>query len=138
MDVAELPKKIDDLERRVAALEASFGAPSADSESPKRKIKPPSIKEFLLSKNLTTSLDITLALGYYLEHMEGITPFNTSDLADAFKRVREKPPKNLNDAVNKNIIRGYLMEDSEGKENKKAWVLTNSGEKFVEEGGNRD
>ena len=138
MDITELPKKIDELERRLSVLEASFGTVGTSGESPKRGVKPPSAKEFLLSKKFTTELDKTLALGYYLEYTEGATPFNTSDLTESFKSAREKPPKNLNDAVNKNISRGYIMEDPEGKDNKKAWVLTNSGEEFVEKWVNQD
>jgi hypothetical protein len=38
----------------------------------------------------------------------------------------------MNDAVNKNIGRGFFMEAAEKKDSKKAWQLTATGERFVE------
>ena len=40
-------------------------------------------------------------------------------------------PANINDAVNKNIEKGYIM-DAKKKDSKKAWTLTATGERFVE------
>jgi len=55
-----------------------------------------------------------------------------ADLENAFRSAREKLPKNMNDAVNKNIARGFLMGAAEKKDAKKAWNLTSTGERFVE------
>ena len=60
--------------------------------------------------------------------------FNTKDLAEGFRSAKEPPPTNMNDKVNLNIRKGHMMEAKEKKDKSKAWVLTNSGEKFVEEG----
>jgi len=67
-----------------------------------------------------------------LENQEGLASFNVGDLDRVFRLAREKLPKNLNDAVNKNISRGLLMEAAERKDSRKAWHLTSTGERFVE------
>jgi hypothetical protein len=91
-----------------------------------------SAKEFLLGKTIRSETQKVLALAFFLERMEGVASFNVSDLEAAFRSAREKLPKNMNDAVNKNIARGFLMEAKEKKDSKKAWHLTATGEQHVE------
>jgi hypothetical protein len=91
-----------------------------------------SAKEFLMSKSAQSELQKVLALAYYLEREEGLESFNVSDLENVLRSAREKIPKNLNDAVNKNIARAFLMEAPDKKDSKKAWYLTSTGERFVE------
>jgi len=59
--------------------------------------------------------------------------FNARDLANGFRLAKEPPPTNINAKVDLNIGKGHMMEAKEKKDKFKAWVLTNSGEKFVEE-----
>lgn len=55
-------------------------------------------------------------------------------MASGFEKAKEKTPANINDRVNKIIANtGYIMETKEKKDNLKAWTLTNSGERFIEE-----
>ena len=56
---------------------------------------------------------------------------------DGLRLVVEPPPGNLNETVNKNVRKGYLMETGQ-KEGKKAWALTNTGNNFVETGLEHD
>lgn len=58
--------------------------------------------------------------------------FNVNDLREAFRSARVPIPKNLNDKVNKNIGKGYLMDVESDKSGKKTWVLTATGESYVE------
>ena len=92
-----------------------------------------SIKEFILAKQPKDDIQKTLIIGYFFEKNEGITSFNIKDLTNGFERAKEKIPTNINDKVNKNISKGYIMSTKEKKDNLVAWVLTNSGEKFVKE-----
>jgi len=85
-----------------------------------------------MTKELNKETQKTLVLGYYLEHSEGMESFNATDLETMFRSAKEKLPKNINDTVNKNIVRGLIMEAREKKEGKKAWILTSTGEKYVE------
>lgn len=132
MDIKTLSKKVSELEKRVEALEGSSRPTLPDGSLLPRTSKQMSAKEFLLSKNLSSSVKKTLALAYYLEFIRQISSFNIKDIADAFQVAKEKAPANLNDMINKNITKGYLMEAEEQKDSKKAWVLTVTGEKFVE------
>lgn len=123
----EILKKLVELESRISALEGRTDKKTAE-------VKRLSVKEFLLSKKPADNVQSTLAIGYYLEHFESMDRFNARDLADGFRAAKEPPPANINDKVNLNIRKGYMMGIKEKKDNYKAWVLTNSGEEFVEKG----
>lgn len=121
-------KRIDELEKRVEKLERLLAAPSAIAT----KAKKMSAKEFLLTKSAKFEVQKVLALGYFLEYMEGMESFNVLDLESAFRAAKEKLPKNVNDTANKNVARGFLMEAETKKDSKKAWYLTSTGERHVE------
>lgn len=113
---------------RISALEKRFETAGAQPVGQKKQ----SAKEFLLSKTVNAETQKVLALAYFLEKQEGVASFNVPDLETVFRAAREKLPKNMNDAVNKNVARGFLMEAAEKKDSKKAWQLTSTGERFVE------
>ena len=126
-EIADIIKKLEEHERRISALE---GMPQkAIIESKKL-----SVKEFILGKKPSNDVQKTLVIGYYLEHFEGMDKFNVKDLTEGFRLARESLPSNINDKVNINIAKGHLMAAKEKKDNFKAWCLTNTGEKFVENG----
>jgi hypothetical protein len=125
-EIAEIEKRVQDHEKRISELEKLL---QAKPNSINKKI---SIKEFLLTRNLKDDQRQTLAIGYFLEKYGGNTSFNTSDINKGFRDAKIKPPQNINDKVNKNIAKGYMMEAVEEKDNKKAWVLTSTGEKIIE------
>lgn len=125
-------QQIAELENRISKLEMVLMSPRVERVSAV-KIKKASAKEFLMTKQLKAETQKVVALGYYLEYTEGMESFNIDDLEATFQSAKEKRPKNMNDAVNKNISRGLLMEAAEKKNAKKAWVLTSTGEKYVEE-----
>ena len=126
--IKDIMAKLEDHEKRISALE---GAPAKKMQAEGKKL---SVKEFLLTKKPTDDVQRTLAIGYYLEYFESMDRFNIRDLADGFRSAKEPPPTNINAKVDLNIGKGYMMEAKEKKDKFKAWVLTNSGEKFVEEG----
>src|SRR4029078_7059519 len=118
-------QRLSALEARVAALESRLeqgDAPIAIRE------KEQSAKEFLMTRNAGPETQKVLVFAYFLEHHEGVTPFNVTELEATFRAPGEKLPKNMNDAVNKNVARGFLMEAREKKDAKKAWQLTATGE----------
>ena len=126
--VKDIMTKLEDHETRISALE---GMPAKKPQAEGKKL---SIKEFLLTKKPRDGVQQTLVIGYYLEHLEGMNSFNKKDLAEGFRSAKEPLPTNINDKVNSNISNGHMMEAKEKKDKLMAWVLTNSGEKFVEEG----
>jgi uncharacterized Ntn-hydrolase superfamily protein len=129
MIAEELADRVALLEERIEKLEKSMGAGRLAGTTQGKKT---SAKEFLMKKVVKSELQKVLALAYYIEHQEALASFNVPDLERVFRSAREKLPKNMNDAVNKNVARGLLMEAAEKKESKKAWNLTSTGERFVE------
>ena len=125
-ELEEITKKLKNHEERIVMLEKLFQTKREEIE---KKI---SIREFILSKNPKSKMDKTLAVGYYFETYEGFTSFNVKDLENGFRRTKEKIPRNINYEVIRSIQKGYMMEAKEKKENRKAWYLTNSGMKYVE------
>lgn len=122
----ELKKILDDHDKRISKLEDLFRLKPESFE------KPLSPKEFILSKKPKDDVQMTLVLGYYLEKHRGLLAFNTKDLENAFREAKENVPDNINYKVVRNIEKGHMMESKEKKDNLKAWNLTASGEKFVE------
>ncbi len=123
-----IANRVEQLERRVAAIEALM---SRTPDTP-TGAKPMSIREFVISKDPKTSVDTTLLIAYYLEKFAGVSPFNHDDLIRGFAEAKEPLPSNPSDMVYKNIRRGFLTETKEKKNGMKAWIVTNSGERFVE------
>jgi hypothetical protein len=130
VSAVDINSRLSKLESRVDKLEKMNLTARASTPG---RVKKLSAKEFLMTKTVGSELQKVVALSYFLEHQEGLSSFNVADLEAAFRSAREKLPKNLNDAVNKNIARGLLMEAAEKKDSKKAWNLTSTGERFVEE-----
>jgi hypothetical protein len=125
-EIMEIKKKLKEHEKRISELESLF---QKEPETVKKKI---SIKEFILSKKPKNDVQKTLAGGYYLEKYENFSSFNVKDLKKVFIAAREKVPKNIGDKVQLNIKKGHMVESKEKKDNLKAWILTNSGEKYIE------
>lgn len=123
--------KVAALERRVTALEGRVAALEGSPAEPERKVRKLSIKEFLLSKNPRSDVERTLVIGAYLEGFERLNSFNTKDVGAGFRRAKEKVPANIADMIQKNVAKGYMDLAEEAKDNLKAYYLTNSGEKTV-------
>lgn len=129
--IAEVKKVLEEHEKRISQLE---GLSKAKPEPVTKKF---SIKEFILSKKPGNDVQKALAIGYYFEKYEGFSSFNVQDLENGFRSAKEPVPENINDKVNKNIYKGHMMEAKQKKDDKMAWVLTNSGEEYIESGFKR-
>lgn len=131
-----LKEQIQGLEKRVSVLE--------DATPLRREIlqeqvqsKSLSLREFVAEKNPENDVQRTLIIGYFLEHHKKMDSFNIEDIEREFRSAKMVPPTNINDKINMNIRKGGLiMEAQEKKDAKKAWTLTDSGEKEVEKGFN--
>ena len=120
---------LDDHEKRIREIESRFSR----VESPIRE-KALSIKEFILTKKPEDDVQRTLVIGYFLEKNKKLTSFNVDDLREGFRTAKEPAPENLNDKVFRNVKNAHMMEAEQKKDSKKAWVLTSSGERLVENG----
>lgn len=126
--IEAINKQLEDHEKRISELEAL----SVREPEPTRKKV--SVKEFILMKKPSNYSKKVLAVGRYLENYEDFDCFNIKDLEKWFRAAKEPLPKNMNDAVNGNISQGYIMEAGKKKDNLTAWVLTKTGEEYVESG----
>ena len=123
----DIMKILEDHENRIKALENKI----LGKDTPKLE-KPISLKEFMLSKKPTSDVQKTLIIGYFLEKYEGFQCFNAQDIENGFRNCKEPVPNNINLCVIRNIEKGFMMESKEKKEETKSWILTNSGERAVE------
>lgn len=130
----DIEKIVAEHEIRITKLEKKLAAIEAKSKIVRSKQKGISLKEFLKEKKPKGYTQTTLAIGFYLENYDGLTSFNVGDLDRGFRAAKEPQPKNLNDTANQNIKNGHIMECKAKKDAKKSWVLTASGEEFVENG----
>lgn len=113
-----------ELESRVTALEQRGSNIKATSST--KQISP---KEFLMRYGASDNdVQNTFLLCCYAEFEQGKEHFNVEDLRSLFGAARVRMPKNLNDAMNKNIKKGFLTESQE-RGLKKSWVVTMTGER---------
>lgn len=125
-EIEELKKIINKHERRISNLEGMTKTEEG------KKQKKTSLKEFIISKNPKGDVKKALTIGYYLEKHEDEPFFNANDLKKGFKESKEKIPDNISDKISKNIKKGHMMKYEEKKEDQEAYVLTNSGERYLE------
>jgi hypothetical protein len=126
-EIKKIEETLENHEKRITILEKTLS-----ETKPKMTTKKISIKEFILQKQPKNDILRTLAIGYYLEKNGGLASFNGKDIEKGFRDAREKVPLNVPDKIQKNIAKGHMMEAEEEKDGLKAYVLTNLGEKFVE------
>lgn len=125
-EILEIKKQVEDHEKRISELEAIA------QTKPELVTKKLYIKDFIRSKKPKDDVQKTLAIGYYLEKYEGFSSFNVIDLDKGFRDAKQTVPPNINDKVNKNIDKQYIMRDKKKKDGKLAWRLTADGEEYVE------
>ena len=105
------------------------------TEKGKVKEIPMSLVEFLKSKgDPKEHADLVIAFSYWLFHMENMESYNVDDIRRCYDEARITPPKNPTDTMNKMQGKGWLKFVGE-KDGKKAWVITRSGEEYVERMG---
>ncbi|MEM3577588.1 MAG: hypothetical protein QXX51_03925 [Candidatus Bathyarchaeia archaeon] len=98
----------------------------------KVKALPGSLVEFLKSKgNPKEHIDRIIVFSYWLFYKENLKSYNVDDIAKCYDEARTAKPANINALMNKLQAKGYL-KPLEEKEGKKAWVITQTGEEYVE------
>jgi hypothetical protein len=90
------------------------------------------LTEFLAAKKATTHPDRVVAVAYYMYHTQNGAGVTTQDLTDAYGRARVKRPQNFPDVIAACVRRGRLVE-GERKDGLKSWVITRTGEAYVEQ-----
>lgn len=127
--MAELEDRVESLESRVAELESRLDAgaqPEAES-----------LKEFVKQVEPEGHDEIALAIGYYLENVEGGQGFTASDIKDGYKRAKRQPYSNISVLLGRMKESGDIMVFSSGS-TKNTYTLTTEGEEKVEEVQNNE
>lgn len=143
ISVRELNSKIAELEKRISILEDKIEQrlydldSKAESAPPTKKSKPKSIKEFFLEKGPKSGVNKTIVIGYYLEIYNEYKSFTVKDIEKGFKEAREKAPDNTSLSVYMNANKGFFAEVEE-KNGNKAYELTETGIKYVDNGLKKD
>lgn len=114
-------------------LEQSAGVAKAAAPSVATDIEPSmALNEFLASKKPESHIDRVLLVAYYYQHSRN-EPTTRAELSDAYTIARMSRPQNLSDIIGKCARKGYLTEYLPGKEDKRAWQITQTGEKYLQE-----
>ncbi len=135
----EILSTVKNLEQRISLIED--GASSTNivtMERPTVSAKKMSIKEFLIQVSPTNGVQTTLAIAYYMEKYDGVSPINAADIEKGFRAAKEPVPSNINDKTNMCVKNGHLMEAEEKKDSMKAWIVTRSGEQVAEKGFSKE
>ena len=102
---------------------------------PSAPVAPPTdmdLTEFLATKKATTHPDRVVAIAYYIYRTRGGAGVTTQELTDAYSRARIKKPQNFPDVIAACVRRGRLVE-GERKDGMKSWVITRTGEAYVDQ-----
>lgn len=95
---------------------------------------PETLGEFLDQKgNPKKHTDVVAVFAYWLFKVENMKSFNVKDIIDCYDRTRRTKPSNPNQIINNNITNHYFVEANERKDGYKAWVITRTGEEYVEQ-----
>jgi hypothetical protein len=131
-DAAYVDKKLDELVARfISPGKSSSGEQALPANVPlEAGGKKTSAAEFLKSSNARNQVDRALVLGYYLEKMDRVTSFTSTEIAQLGKDTKQ-PFANASDIVAKLTGRGLMMSAGD-KEGQRAYALTASGETYVE------
>jgi hypothetical protein len=131
-DQGYVDQKLEELVSRfLASRRPTTGEPAAATSVPQETGgKKTSAAEFLKRSTAKNQNDRALALGYYLEKVEGLSGFTSTEITQLGKETKQ-PFANASDSVAKLTGRGLMMSAGD-KEGQRAYALTASGEAYVE------
>ncbi len=90
------------------------------------------LTEFLAAKKVSTHPDRVVAIAYWTYRTQNGAGVTTADLTEAYSRARVRKPQNFPDVIAACVRKGRLVE-GERKDGMKSWVITRTGESFVEQ-----
>lgn len=92
-----------------------------------------SLTSLLREKKFANSVELVMGVAYYIDQVKKISPFNTKDIEEELALAREQKPTNINQNINLNIGKSFIIEAKEKKDNKKAFKVSNNGIAWVED-----
>jgi hypothetical protein len=119
-------------EREVTGETKQEIAPASEGR-PTASVKQFSPGELFAARGWKTDLDKVVLAGFYLEKYAAAQAFSMHDIKNTLVIGKVPVPKNLSLAIFKAARRAWVMEVPESKDGLKAWALTQSGVKRVED-----
>lgn len=94
-----------------------------------------SIGEFIIQLGFKKHTDTVLAFGYYLEKYAGMSEFNTADINKCYYDAKMES-SNTTQMFTQNLKSARIMR-AKGSKKKGQFVLTRTGEAFIEQALNK-
>ncbi|MDZ5711366.1 hypothetical protein [Jeotgalibacillus haloalkalitolerans] len=91
------------------------------------------IQKFIESLPINSEWQYTLAMGYYITHVEGNKTFTAKLLRKRFRDSRHTVPNNIHFSVNNCVKKGYFQEDTTSLDssNQRNFSLTDEGNSYI-------
>jgi len=151
MDKEEVRRKIDEAKALVGGdtqdpltqiafgevlrmLLQQYSQPSVSQTERKTALAAQSVQisEFLAQRKIESETDRVATILYY--HLRSGRGSSTrAEILEAYATARFRRPTNLSDVIARCIRKGHVIEAREKKGGQKAWQITVTGEKYVEE-----
>jgi hypothetical protein len=97
---------------------------------------PETLGEFLdQNGNPQKHTEVVAVFAYWLFKVEKMELFNVKDIVECYNKTRRAKPSNPNQIINTNVASNLFAEAEEKKDGYKAWVITRTGEEYVEKMG---
>lgn len=90
-----------------------------------------SVREFIRTFELKKHTDYVLAFGYYLEKHAGLESFTPADINTLYYEAKLESSNTSQMLINL-IKRGHVMEAKNSEGSRKRFLLTKSGEDYIE------
>lgn len=107
--------------------------PSQDVPSMEDKDLPMTLSEFIRSKpNVSSNADEMAVYAYWLYHKKEMSSFNLKDIRACYNETRITVPTNPGQYLGDLQRKGFIKKLDEKKEGMNAYIITPTGENFVE------
>ncbi|MCJ7430089.1 hypothetical protein MUO83_02585 [Candidatus Bathyarchaeota archaeon] len=123
------------VEAKLKELAESEAIPKPIAISPETKPSslPVSLAEFVKSKGSPDQhVALVVIFGYWLIHKENLKSFNSKDIKKCYDDTRIPESTNTPQYLNKTQGSGYFKRLDEQKDGHPAWIITPSGDDYVE------
>ena len=103
-----------------------------DAEEKRTAEIPKNLNEFAATKQPKSHVERLLTIAYHSLHSGEETGINREEIFDGYARIRAGKPRNIHDVIAQCVKKGLLIESDSRKDGVKAWVVTPTGERYVE------
>jgi hypothetical protein len=120
---------------RLSVVPANPGRqlPPAEPNRVPRSQKPYSAAELFAAKGWSTEIDKVVLSGFFLERHGGSESYTIEEVKNCLIAAKVPLPKNVNLAILQAVQKGLMMEIPSKSGPRKAWSLTQTGERYVED-----